>query len=599
MHRRASIDQRASSAKDPKFAIRRLFAYLKPYKFQLIVVTALIVVYTVMGIIGPYLMGVAIDDYIETGDKIGLARTAGLMIANYLVMGLSAVAYGRIMARVSQKAMKTLRRDLFEHLQKLSLSFYDRQSAGDLMSRLTNDMDNINRLLSQNLIGFISSLLTLVGVLIAMFLLNYWLALASLVIIPVMVFLVSLLMRRIGPAFRELQTNLGQLNGLMEETVSGQRVVIAFNHQEQAVSDFLVQNERAKVSGIKANILTGLIPPLTMALTNLNVIVVVGVGAMMAINGFGGVTIGVIATFTEYARRFGQPLTQIANLFSTIIAALAGAERIFNVLDEKPEIQDCADAIDLKQIQGKVTFEHVNFAYKKDQPVLKDVSLSAAPGETVALVGPTGAGKTTIINLLTRFYDIDQGTIAIDHTNIKNIKKDDLRRQLGIVLQDTYLFSDKVIENIRYGRLDASDDEVIAAAKLANAHSFIRRLPQGYQTELSERASNLSQGQRQLLAIARAILADPGILILDEATSSVDTRTEVQIQQALLTLMEGRTSFVIAHRLSTIREADQILVVNDGQIIESGNHSSLLAQKGFYHNLYTSQFKGKEAVPTV
>ncbi len=595
MHR-SSIGQRAAKVNNPKFAIKRLFAYLYPYKIQLGLIVILILISTLASITGPYLMGVAIDRFIIGKDKTGLAHTAILMIVVYLLMWISAAGYGRIMASIAQKAMKALRKDLFEHMQTLSLSFYDRQSAGDLMSRLTNDMVNINQLLSMNLVSFLSSLFTLVGILIAMFTLNVWLALVTLLVIPAMIILVAVLMKRIGPAFRELQANLGQLNGLMEETITGQRVVIAFSRQEKAITDFEVENARAKSTGILANLLASLVMPLTMMLSNLNLIIVVGAGALMAINNFAGVTIGLIATFTEYTRRFGQPLGQISNLFSSIISALAGAERIFNIVDEKAEIQDKANAIAVPSIKGEVIFNNVSFNYKQDQPVLKDISLKANPGETIALVGPTGAGKTTIVNLLTRFYDIDSGTILIDGNNIKDICVDDLRRQLGIVLQDTYLFSDTVMENIRYGRLDATDEDVMSAAKLANAHGFIRRLPQGYQTELSERASNLSQGQRQLLAIARAILADPSILILDEATSSVDTRTEVQIQQALLTLMEGRTSFVIAHRLSTIRGADQILVINEGSIIESGKHADLLAQNGFYYNLYTSQFKGKEKI---
>ena len=333
-----------------------------------------------------------------------------------------------------------------------------------------------------------------------------------------------------------------------------------------------------------------------MILSNLNVAVVVGAGALMAINGVAGVTVGMITAFTDYSRRFGHPLMQLANLFNSIVAALAGAERIFEVIDTRPLIVDKPGAFELQDVKGSVVFEHVDFSYQVGEPVLKDVSLTAQPGSTIALVGPTGAGKTTIINLLSRFYEVDDGRILIDGNEIQHVSQDSLRRQLGIVLQDTFLFAESVMENIRYGCLDASDEDVIAAAKLANADGFIQRLPEGYQSQLSERGSNLSQGQRQLLAIARAILADPSILILDEATSSVDTRTEMQIQSALLKLMGGRTSFVIAHRLSTIRQADQILVVDDGQIVEKGTHNELLDAVGFYHNLYTSQFKGQEVV---
>jgi ATP-binding cassette subfamily B protein len=347
-----------------------------------------------------------------------------------------------------------------------------------------------------------------------------------------------------------------------------------------------------KDAGIKANILAGLMPPIMGMLSNLNVIVVVGVGAYLLIQGIGNVTVGLITSFSEYTRRFGRPLNQIANLFNSVMAALAGAERIFEVLDTEPKIVDCENAAGLNTIEGRVTFEDVSFGYDLETRVLNNINFVAEPGKTIALVGPTGAGKTTIINLLTRFYDVDEGRILIDGKDLRELCQDDMRRQLGIVLQDTFLFADTVMENIRYGRLDATDEEVIQAAKLANADRFIRHLPEGYHTELSERGSNLSQGQRQLLSIARAVLAEPAILILDEATSSVDTRTEVEIQKALLNLMSGRTSFVIAHRLSTIRNADQILVINEGELIERGKHETLLEEKGFYYKLYTSQFKG-------
>jgi ATP-binding cassette subfamily B protein len=382
----------------------------------------------------------------------------------------------------------------------------------------------------------------------------------------------------------------------MEETLSGQKVIIAFDRHAGVISEFSQANQNARISGIKANILAGLLAPLTMILSNLNVAVVVGAGALMAINGVAGVSVGMITAFTDYSRRFGHPLMQIANLFNSIVAALAGSERIFEIIDTQPQIADKKDAVELSHVQGSVAFEQVEFSYNTANPVLKNVSLTAKPGSTIALVGPTGAGKTTIINLLSRFYDVDSGRILIDGHEIRDIGQDSLRRQLGIVLQDTFLFAGTVMENIRYGCLDASDEEVIAAAKLANADGFIQRLPDGYQSQLSERGGNLSQGQRQLLAIARAVLADPSILILDEATSSVDTRTEMQIQNALLKLMEGRTSFVIAHRLSTIRQADLILVVDDGRIIERGTHHDLLQAQGFYHNLYTSQFKGQAVV---
>jgi ATP-binding cassette subfamily B protein len=377
----------------------------------------------------------------------------------------------------------------------------------------------------------------------------------------------------------------------MEETISGQRVVKAFRRSDSAIDKFRVHNQAVYRSGMFANSFALLLMPLTNVLGNFFVIVIAGLGGWLALQGLA--TVGMIATFISYGRSFIQPLRQLANMYNAIQAALAGAERVFEILDTTAEIPDVVDAAALETIKGHVLFEDVDFGYLEDVPVIKDMTLEAQPGETIALVGPTGAGKTTIVNLLTRFYDIDDGGIAIDDIDIRNIKKSSLRRQLGLVLQDTFLFTGTVMDNIRYGRLDASDEECIQAAKMADADHFIHQLPQGYQTELSERGGNLSQGQRQLLTIARAILADPGILILDEATSSVDTRTEAHIQNALLKLMEGRTSFVIAHRLSTIRDADNVVVINDGQIIEQGNHHELLEKKGFYHNLYLSQFKGQ------
>ncbi|MDJ0755120.1 MAG: ABC transporter ATP-binding protein [Ardenticatenaceae bacterium] len=590
--RRPSVADRVGGASNPIDALKRLLTYMRPYRIQLIIVAFFIVAYNIFYILGPFLLGVAIDEYIIPGDVPGLGRILLWMLAVYAGMWLSGVIYGRVMAAVAQRTLQRLRKDLFDHMQTLSLGFFDRQSAGDLMSRLTNDMDAINQLLSQNLVSFLSSFFTLAGVLITMFVLNMWLALTALIIIPLMFILMAAIMQRIGPRFRDLQESLGALNGLMEENLAGQRVIIAYGQQGANLDDFEQLNETTRDASVTANVLAGVMAPLMAVLSTLNVAIVVGAGAAMALAGFGGVTIGTIATFADYTRRFGFPLMQIGNLFNSIISALAGAERIFDVLDTQPQVVDQPAAKKLESIKGDVVFEGVDFSYMPNQPILKKIDLNARPGEMIALVGPTGAGKTTIINMLTRFYDIEEGRILVDGQEIRDVQQDSLREQLGIVLQDTYLFSDTVIENIRYGRLDATDEEVFEAARLANADRFIRRLPDGYETMLSERANNISQGQRQLLAIARAILADPRILILDEATSSVDTRTEVQIQGALLNLMAGRTSFVIAHRLSTIREADQILVLKDGEIIERGNHQSLLEQQGFYHNLYLSQFKG-------
>jgi ATP-binding cassette subfamily B multidrug efflux pump len=392
-----------------------------------------------------------------------------------------------------------------------------------------------------------------------------------------------------GPERQVIITN--QHNGEMEESISGQKVVKAFRRNESVVNAFRVSNQEVFRSGVYANTYALLLMPLTNVLGNFLVIVLAGLGGWLALQGL--VSIGVIATFINYGQNFVNPLRQLANLYNSIQAALAGAERVFQVIDTASELEDAPDAVSLDALRGDVRLEHVDFGYRPDRPIIKDMTLEAKPGETLALVGPTGAGKTTIINLLTRFYEINGGSISIDDTDIRDIKRGDLRRALGLVLQDTFLFSGTVMENIRYGRLEASDEEVMDAARIAEADHFIHQLPQGYQTNLSERAANLSQGQRQRLAIARAILADPAILILDEATSSVDTRTEVRIQKALLKLMKGRTSFVIAHRLSTIRDADQVIVINDGAIVEKGTYQQLLDRRGFYHHVYVSQFNGQ------
>jgi ATP-binding cassette subfamily B protein len=577
-------------ANEPRKALQGLIPYLRPFAGALVLVSIFVLLYTVLGLLGPYLMGVAIDDYILANDIPGTIRIALLMLVFYLLgAGFQAVS-GWMMAKVSQGALKKMRKDLFEHLQSLSLRFFDQNPAGELMSRLTNDIDAINQAVSQNLISIIASLLTLVGILIAMFVLNFWLALASVLVVPIMFWFTGYVAKYTRRGFRRLQKELGGLNATMEETISGLRVVKAFRRNDSAIEAFRKNNDAVYEAGLYANTYALLLMPLTNVLGNFFVIVLAGLGAWLAIQGLA--TIGIIATFISYGRRFVQPLRQLANMYNSIQAALAGAERVFEILDTQPELVDAPDAIPVGKLTGDVRFENVHFGYLKDIPVIKNMSLEANAGETIALVGPTGAGKTTLVNLLTRFYDIQEGSIMIDGSDLRQMKMGDLRRQLGLVLQDTFLFSDTVMENIRYGRLSATDDDVIAAAKMADADNFIRQLSDGYQTRLSERGGNLSQGQRQLLTIARAILADPSILILDEATSSVDTRTEARIQTSLLRLMEGRTSFVIAHRLSTIRDADNVVVINNGEIVEQGDHQQLLDLHGFYHNLYMSQFKG-------
>ena len=582
---------KAEPAKDLRGTLLRLWRYLRRQRAALIATAVIVVLNTGLTVLGPYLLGVAIDEALTPGDLPLLARVGALMLGVYALSALLTWAQTFIMAGAAQRTVRDLRTDLFDRLQELPLRFFDSRPHGDLMSRLTNDVEMINTVLSESVTQLVSGLLSLVAIAAVMLWLNPLLALITLLTTPVlMTLLTRLIVGRTRTAFRAQQNSLGALNGLIEETIGGQRVVKAYGQEAKAMASFDAANQAYRSAATRAQIFAGFMGPLTNVVNNLGLAILGGVGGWLVIQGMA--TIGTLASFINYSRQFGRPLNEIANLFNTIQGAVAGAERVFALIDETPERQEAAAP--LIQVGGEVSFEEVSFAYTSDAPVLKQVSLHARPGQTIALVGPTGAGKTTIVNLLTRFYDIDAGRILIDGVDIRTIDRYALRRQLGIVLQDTYLFTGTVLENIRYGRLDATDAEVHAAARLANAEQFIHRLPHSYATLLSERASNLSQGQRQLLAIARAILADPRILILDEATSSVDTRTEQQIQEAMLRLMQGRTSFVIAHRLSTIRSADQILVLRDGAIVERGTHVELLAQRGFYHALYTSQFRGQD-----
>ena len=578
-------------AKDRRGTLSRLWGYLSHQGWMLALVTVLVALASGLNILGPYLMGRAIDDFITQNDLPGLATLVLAMVAVYILSSGVSYFYSYLMAGVSQRTVRDIRSDLFNQLQTLPLRYFDRFTHGELMSRLANDVENISNVLNESVTQLISSILGILGVGIVMFLINVRLAIVSLVTLPLMVFISQFVAKRTRRGFRQQQEHLGNLNGMIEETITGQRVIKAYGQEQATINRFDKMNENLRLASTRAQIFAGLLGPLTNFVNNSGFAIVAGAGGWMAVQNLA--TVGTIASFISYARQFTMPLNQIASLYNTIQSAIAGAERVFEVMDEQSEIIDDPHALGLEPLKGMVVFDSVCFGYDRDVPVLKKVSLHAKKGETIALVGPTGAGKTTIVNLLTRFYDIDSGSITIDGKDIRHVRKDELRRALGIVLQDTFLFADTVMENIRYGRLEASDEEVIAAAKLANADQFIHRLPNGYRTMLSERGSNLSQGQRQLLSIARAILADPSILILDEATSSVDTRTEKNIQGALLRLMEGRTSFVIAHRLSTIRNADAILVINQGEIIERGRHDYLLSLKGFYHNMYMSQFKGK------
>ena len=575
--------------KNSAAAVHRLLRYLSPFRPQLLVVAVLVVLYSLLGLSGPYLIGHAIDRFMVEKNIAGLERIALLMLFVYLIYNLFQLISGWLMANVSQTALKQLSGDLFTHIQTLPVSYFDHTSPGSLMSRLTNDTDAINQAISQNVTSLVASVLSLLGIMVAMFLLNIWLTLSALLVIPVMFWFTQFIARNTRKGFRELQKQLGEMYGVMEESISGLKVIKAFRRNEEVIERFQSQNDKVFKAAVYANSYAMMLMPLTNVLGNLFVIVIAFVGGWIALKGMA--TVGVIATFIIYGQNFIQPLRQLANMYNIIQAALAGSERIFEILDIPSEVDKTVATLP-STIPGTIRFDHVRFGYQKGIPVVKDMTFDAEPGKTIALVGPTGAGKTTIINLLTRFYELNSGVITIAGKDIRDYSKADLRRKIGLVLQDTFLFSGTVLENIRFGRLDANDSECHQAAKLAEADEFIRQLPEGYNTILSERAGNLSQGQRQLLAITRVILANPEILILDEATSSVDTRTELRIQKALLTLMKGRTSFVIAHRLSTIRDADQVMVIDRGTIVEKGTHQELLVQQGTYSRLYLSQFKG-------
>ena len=592
-------------AKDFKGTLVRLSKYLKPYRVGLVVVAIAAITSVIFSIISPKIMAKITDELIRpilelvggnpTPSPIDFSyiwNIVVILIALYVLSAAFSYLQQFIMAGVSQKVVYDLRRDIDEKLARLPLKFFDSHTHGELLSRFTNDVDNISATLQQSITQVITSVTTVVGVLIMMLTISPILTLISIIVIPLSGILMMMVVKRSQKYFIGQQKKLGELNGHIEEMYTGHNVVKAFGHEKKAINEFDEVNEGLYDVGWRAQFLSGLVMPIINFIGNLGYVLVAVVGGVLVTKG--RITVGDIQAFIQYNRQFTQPIAQVAQISNILQSTVASAERVFELLDEEEVIPEPVNPVKAKADCGAVEFEHVKFGYREDRILINDMNIKAEPGQMVAIVGPTGAGKTTLVNLLLRFYELNGGRILVDDVDITEMNRADLRKKFGMVLQDTWLFNGTIRDNIAYGKKNATEEEIIAAAKAAHADHFIRVLPEGYDTILNEEVSNISQGQKQLLTIARALLADPEIMILDEATSSVDTRTELQIQNAMKTLMKGRTSFVIAHRLSTIREADVILVMKDGDVIETGNHETLMAQNGFYADLYNSQFNQEE-----
>lgn len=591
-------------AKDFKGAMLRLLKYMERYKFRLILMVIFAIGGTVFNIIGPKILGKATTELysgliskINGGSGIDFDKIIKILfgvMCLYVVSSVLSFIQGFIMTGISNDVTYNLRKDISKKINKIPMKYFESRTHGEILSRITNDVDTLQTGINQSVTQLITSATTLIGVLVMMLSINVWMTLAALLILPVSMFIISKVMKHSQKYFQDQQKYLGEVNGQVEEIYSGHTVVKAFNKEDDVINEFEKTNEKLYSSAWRSQFFSGIMMPIMQFVGNLGYVMVALFGGFMVIKN--KIEVGDVQAFFQYIRNFTQPIQQIAQVTNMLQSSAAASERVFEFLDVEEEDQMAEDPVSINQIEGNVSFEHISFGYDPSKIIVHDFNADVKAGQKVAIVGPTGAGKTTMIKLLMRFYDVNSGEICIDGHNVKDFKRMELREMFGMVLQDTWLFHGTIMENIRYGRLDATDEEVIAAAKAAHAHHFIMSQPGGYQMELNEETSNISQGQKQLLTIARAILADNKIMILDEATSSVDTRTEERIQKAMDNLMKGRTSFVIAHRLSTIRDADLILVMKDGDIIEQGTHESLLAKNGFYANLYNSQFEKMETV---
>lgn len=590
-------------AKDFKGTLRRLMGYFKAQKYQLLAVLIAAVISTVFNVVGPKILGLATTKLFEgilakfrhvpgaSVDFTYIGQVLLLLIGLYLISSLFNYIQQYIMASVAQKTVYAMRKQVEEKFERLPLKFFDGRTHGEILSRAVNDMDNISNTLQQSLTQLITSIVTVIGVIVLMLTISPLLTLVVALTLPLSLLITTTIAKRSQKFFVQQQRALGELNGHVEEMYTGHKIVKAFGHESKSLAEFNALNEKYYDAGWRAQFVTGIIMPLIMFVGNLGYVFVSVIGGIMVTNR--AISIGDVQAFIQYARQFSQPITQLATIANTIQLTIASAERVFELLDEQEEIPDSLSAKVITSPRGEVQFEHVKFGYKENVSLIEDMNINVKQGQTIAIVGPTGAGKTTLVNLLMRFYEINDGKILVDGQDITHLRRGEMRRMFGMVLQDTWLFNGTIRDNIAYGRENATEEEIVQAAKAAHADHFIRTLPESYDTILNEEATNLSQGQKQLLTIARAVLANPAILILDEATSSVDTRTELAIQKAMGELMKGRTSFVIAHRLSTIRDADLILVMNHGRIIEKGTHEELLAKGGFYADLYNSQFTGR------